>query len=223
MNRIVLFVAVYLCFFSQAIFSADLYRCGNTFQDTPCTGAIKSKVTANTNHSPKLNNANETVDIDCSQKGEIAKKIMWMREIGKTAQDQTSTATDSLTKEIIAQVYQLKGSSPQVKAMIERECMLQKEKDLLFAKMMVDAQRLRNGTSSANPATVNNQQQNPIENKSKPQTSKEDLNIKAACNSYPSQLEAIAAKRKKGGSVGYMEELKHSQLKVETEAKLLGC
>ena len=222
MNRIVLFVAVHLCFFSQAIFSADLYRCGNAFQDTPCPGAIKSKVIANTNHSPKLNNTNETVDIDCSQRGEIAKKIMWMREIGKTAQDQTSTATDSLTKQIIAQVYQLKGSSPQVKAMNERECMLQKEKDLLFAKMMVDAQR-RNETSSANPATINNQQQNPIENKSKPQTSKENPNIKAACNSYPSQLEAIAAKRKKGGSVGYMEELKFSQLKVETEAKLLGC
>ena len=88
---------------------------------------------------------------------------------------------------------------------------------------MVDAQRLRNGTSSANLATVNNQLQNPIDNKSKPQTSKEELNIKAACNSYPSQFKAIATKRKKGGSVGYMEELKHSQLKVETEAKLLGC
>ena len=222
MNRIVLLVAVFLYIFSGASLSANLYRCGNTFQDTPCTGAIKGKVIVDINHPAKLNNANETVDIDCSQKGEIAKKIMWMREIGKTAQDQTSIATDSLTKQLIPQVYQLKGSSIQVKGMIERECMQQKERDLLFTKMMIEAQRLRNGTSSVESGTVNHQQFQ-TEKKINSQTSKEDLNIKASCNSYPAQLEAIAVKRKKGGAAGYMEELKHSQLKIETEAKLIGC
>ena len=223
MNRIVLLAAAYLCVFSQLIFSADLYRCGNTFQDTPCVGAIKSKIITNIDHASKLKHSAEIIDNDCFQKGEIAKKIMWMREIGKTAKDQTNTATDLLTKQVIAQVYQLKGSSLQVKGMVERDCMQQKEKDLLFAKMMVEAQRLRNDASPAGSVTINNQAQKPIVNKSKSQTSKEDLNFNAACSNYPAQLEAIAVKRKKGGPVGYMEELKQSQLKIETEAKLLSC
>lgn len=223
MNKIILFICICLYFTSQPLYSADLYRCGNSFQDTPCVGAAKSKVIV-TNASPSNSNQQtEAVDKDCLQQGESAKKIMWMREVGKTAEDQMSAAPDSSTKKLIAQVYQHRGSSLQVKAAIERECMQQKERDLLAAKMMIEAQHLRNGTSSADPSTISNQKDNLTENSTGQQTDNKALSNDAKCNSYKSEQDAISLKRRKGGSAGFMEKLKQRQLEIEVETKSLAC
>lgn len=215
MKTTILFIITCVYLTCQTLFAADLYRCGSTFQDTPCAGAVKSKVisTSNTNQTTKA------VDKDCLQQGESAKKIMWMREVGKTAEDQISTATEYATKKLIPQVYKLHGSSIEVKAMIEHECMQQKERNLLAAKMMVEATRLRNGTSNANTGKINvqpNQINEPLSNN----TNARNTEI---CSSYQSELDEINVQRKNGGSVTYMEKLKLRRIEIEANIKSTKC
>lgn len=222
MKTTTLFIITCVYLTSQTLFAADLYRCGNTFQDTPCAGAIKSKVISmpNTNNTSQIA---KTVDKDCLQQGESAKKIMWMREVGKTAEDQISTATESATKNLIPQVYKLHGSSIEVKAMIEHECMQQKERDLLATKMMVEVKRLRNGTSNANADKINAQPNQINENINKPLNNNKIARNTEVCNSYQSELDAINAQRKNGGSVIYMEKLKLRRIEIEADIKSTGC
>jgi hypothetical protein len=167
----------------QSAFAGDMYRCGNSFQDTPCVGTTKdslakpikasskktpvalnktavepSKGDASKDKAPAANSADSkvdtqtqttqapaTIDTDCRQRGDASKKISWMREIGKTIDEQLTTAPDFKTKQLVADVYNHTGSSLQVKNAIERECMQQKEKDKLADKLMIEARRLRGG------------------------------------------------------------------------------
>jgi hypothetical protein len=167
---------------AQSALAGDMYRCGNSFQDTPCP-ALKSPAAVKANAKPIKTNVNKTpvalnkpasnvgndktvaatstetktetkpeaatpatqvaIDADCKQRGEASKKISWMREIGKTIDEQLSTAPDFKTKQLVANVYNHTGSSLQVKNAIERECTQQKEKDKLADKLMIEARRLR--------------------------------------------------------------------------------
>ncbi|MGB7816954.1 MAG: hypothetical protein WBL28_11465 [Methylotenera sp.] len=146
-------IAFVLLVFSQSILADDLYRCGNTFQDTPCKTAASSKPvgksavknsarqTGNMSVTNKKQTSLETND-DCKQRGESAKKIMRMREAGKTVDDQLKAAPDSESQALINEVYKRNGSSFQVQNAIERECAQQKQKTKLTSKWMAETKRL---------------------------------------------------------------------------------
>ena len=230
----------YSLLFSLPLFAADFYRCGSTFQDTPCAGAVKSKVIGTSSNS-NTSQPTKAVDKDCLLQGEAAKKIMWMREIGKTADVQMSTATDYMTKKLIPQVYKLHGSSIEVKAMIEDECMQQKERDLLAAKMMIEAERLRSGTSNVSENNVNTSNLNKSngglndanatnatpnqtsENAAKQLSNNKNIKNTEICSRYQSELNAINVQRKKGGTAIDMETLKLQRTQTEANIKSAGC
>lgn len=223
---------------SQAILAADLYRCGNSYQDTPCLGAVSNKpiskntaskntVQANNNALASENQAPITVDVDCKQRGDAAKKIMWMREVGKTAEDQIEAAQDSYTQALIKDVYSHRGSSLQVRNAIEHECMQQKEKDRLAEKLMIEAERLRAGGSAAAEGAVNNKAKSrsiPVAQKDDAMENSQNHNDKQdQCNDLKSSLDNIASKRRKGGSASYMEDLRQRQYQLESDLKSSGC
>lgn len=135
--------------FSEYGIAGTLYRCGNTYQDIPCQNASNSSIvkksnTLSVNEKP-LNQGQrfEKVDADCKQDGEIAKKIMWAREMGRTLDEQLEATPDSVTRGVIKEVYKHRGSSLEVKDIIEQECMQQKEKDRLAIQLEIEAARLR--------------------------------------------------------------------------------
>ena len=170
-NLIFLSMLLALNVFLQQANAGTMYRCGNTYQDTKCVSTAASKVVGktatvglqspatqlSTSQSPasQLPASGTTlkIDADCVMQGETAKKIMWMREIGKTADDQLSSVKDALTRQLIPVVYQHRGSSIEVKTQIEQECMQQKEKDRLATQLIIEAQRLRSGGKMPNSAT----------------------------------------------------------------------
>jgi hypothetical protein len=145
--------------FSQPILADDLYRCGNTYQDKPCKNAASSKpvgrssVNKNSAHIDyKVTTNNNTVptvvNVDCKRRGVSAKKIMRMREAGKTVDDQLNAEPDSVSQALIKDVYSHTGSSFQVQNAIEHECIQQQEKNRLSEKQMIESKRLK-GTESA--------------------------------------------------------------------------
>jgi hypothetical protein len=122
------------CIFSQTTFAADLYRCGNDYQVTPCKKTVKNMPASKT-VAPIVNkiDANEKppiipVDRDCKRRGNAAKKIINLREIGKTESEQLATTRSNSSQALIKEVYKHHGTAFQVRRAIERECMQQKKK-----------------------------------------------------------------------------------------------
>lgn len=220
-----LICALFVC--SQSALATDMYRCGNSFQDTPCASmsGTKSTNTTSNNSVANENQASPQVDVDCKQRGDAAKKISWMREIGKTADDQIANAPDSESQALVKDVYKHRGNSLQVKYAIEHECMQQKEKNRLAEKLMIEAERLRSGSSiSTGSVTVSNAQPKAVAQKEEPIKNTQNRDDKlSACSSLKSGLDNIANKRRKGGNAGYMEDLRQQQNQLESAMKSAGC
>ena len=114
--------------FIQHANAGTMYRCGNTYQDTKCVSTATTKVVGKTAAVTSLSPASQLpasqlpasgtalkIDADCVLQGETAKKIMWMREIGKTADDQIAAPPAGASPGLIRDVYSHRGSSLEVK------------------------------------------------------------------------------------------------------------
>ncbi len=251
--------AFVLLLFSQSILADDLYRCGNTYQDTPCKSAASSKPISKsavknsakqTGNTPVTNKKQTSLEanIDCKQRGESAKKIMRMREAGKTVDDQLKAEPDSASQALIKDVYNRSGSSFQVQNAIERECTQQKQKTKLTSKWMAETKRLLGiGTapakSSANsktklPPTPAEQaatllqptppSMQPAQAAQKTITAEKDNqqnqeDEQGVCSSLKAGLENIASQKSKGGNAAHMKDLKQQQIHLEGAMKSAGC
>lgn len=218
---------------AQATHAADMYRCGNSFQDTPCANGNNSKTikgaakaTSDTSQNGDLSPIR--IDADCKQRGDAAKKIMWLREVGKTQAQQLESAQDSHTQALIKDVYNHRGSSLEVRNAIEQECMQQKEQDKLADKLMIEAQRLRgNGNLPVEGATNSKTQLKPTpaaetkESGIELPTTHHDQKI--ICASLKADAERVATQRRKGGSASYMNDLKQEKVELENNIKSSGC
>ena len=216
---------------SPFTFAGDLYRCGSTFQDTPCKISTTNQAVKKIPHASKevatsLAPSSTAIDSDCKQYGETAKKIMWMREVGKTADDQVAVAPDRASQLLVIDVYNHRGSSLQVKNAIERECMQQKEKDKLAEKLMIEAERLRAGGNISPDGTSKNKASlDPVlvEKEGINKTSQVSNNKVEKCNFIKSSLDSVAYKRRKGGNAEYMDNLRREQNKLTSDFKSASC
>jgi hypothetical protein len=165
---------------AQAALADDLYRCGNTYQDTPCKGVVSKPINEkpakkspiNNNVAPaskKVVTSNNTstaaapaTDADCKKRGEDAKVIARLRDIGVHENDQLSIATDVEKKALIKKVYGHSGNAFQIQNAVERECTQQLQKTSLTSKWMSQARRLLGFGAAPAPAEVS------VKNKAKP-------------------------------------------------------
>lgn len=229
-------VAGILLLSTQAAFAADMYRCGNSFQDTPCANSNNSKVikgVAKTTGSSAQNGdlSPIKIDADCKQRGDAAKKIMWLREVGKTRDQQLESATDSHTQTLIRDVYNHRGSSIDVRNAIEQECMQQKERDLLADKLLSEAMRLkRNGNLPVESAANSKAQLKSSSESAAAETKVSGIEPrathdekKATCTALKTNAERLASLRRKGGSANYMNDLKQEQEAIEYSIRSSGC
>ncbi len=222
-------LAFSLIIYSQSTLAANLYRCGNSYQDTPCKESASSKPVKKIAQSS--NQATQHIDADCKQRGDEAKKIMWAREVGKTADQQLEEAQSGYSKELIKEVYTHRGSSLEVKNAIEKECMVQKEQDRA-ANALIEAALKSHGNknayienSSASQADHNaSQDQDQTEQKvSAKATTVATDDKKIKCSDLKYQVESIAMKRRTGGGARYMNDLRMDQEQLEAKMKSLAC
>lgn len=133
--------------YAQVPLAATMYRCGNSFQDTPCANQnySKSMKAAKASNTTTKNGdlSPYQVDADCKQRGDAAKKMMWLRETGKTKEEQLERAEDAQTQALVNEVYNNRGTSLEVKNAIEQSCMQQKEQNKLADELLKEAKRLK--------------------------------------------------------------------------------
>jgi hypothetical protein len=220
-------LAFTLIIYSQSTIAANLYRCGNSYQDTPCKDAASSKPVKKIAQSS--NQPTQHIDADCKQQGDEAKKIMWAREGGKTADQQIEEGVAS--KGLIREVYAHRGSSLEVKNAIEKECMVQKEQDRAANALLEAALKSRGDknasieSSSANKSDHNaSQEQEQTKQKlSAKATTSAANDQKIKCSDLKYRVETIVVKRRTGGGARYMNDLRMEQEQLEANMRSLAC
>jgi hypothetical protein len=236
MSKSLIFKALAFSLFtySQFTVAANLYRCGNSYQDTPCKEATTKPIKNIAQPSNKAADGNQgfqKVDADCKQRGDAAKKIMWAREVGKTADQQMEDAQTGYSRALVKDVYNHRGSSLEVKNAIEQECMQQKEQDRLAEKLIIEAERLRGnrGVSVESSADSKAQLTPTLEpdqagqRVSVVEKTPDSVEKKSKCADLKSQVEYIAGKRRTGGGASYMNDLKLRQDQLESNMRSQGC
>lgn len=207
-----------------------MYRCGSTFQDHPCGGGQPGQAMA-TSHAPdaaKASSAAPAVSGICTQFGVAAQKISWKREAGKTQQEQI--AENGGERELIADVYTRRGSSTEVRAAVERDCMAEHERVIQAAGQAAAANKanINNGTSFAPIETrVNEAGSSSQVDAQQAARDKAAANAaaskRATCQQVNGQLDGIRARQRAGGNAQVMESLRQQYRDVSDRASAAGC
>lgn len=152
-----LFVCVILAGAQTALAEDSMYRCGNTFQDTPCKGVVSKPINEPKPKKPVVTIHHEAAEkkvavvkeqpapalpVDCKKQGEDAKVIAKLREIGVPEQDQIIITTDKTKITLIKKVYSLSGNAFQIQSSVEKECLQQTQKTSLTSQWMTKAKKL---------------------------------------------------------------------------------
>ncbi|NJM43612.1 MAG: hypothetical protein HC858_05855, partial [Brachymonas sp.] len=115
-----------LGFIAQSAYAQTMYRCGSTYQDTPCQAAPASKTfnssggarSASTGGSPNASaNSASVSDVQCVGRGAQALKITWQREAGKTLEQQLAGVSSPTQRGLIEETYGIRAPAPEVRAM----------------------------------------------------------------------------------------------------------
>ena len=188
-----------------------LYRCGKSFQDRPCDSSVQGKVISIGNSAtPATPQPAKTMsDIGCVQRGERAKKIMWAREVGKSKNEQLETSTSQDDRDLVEDVYRMRGSSTEVSAAIEARC----------------DERLKAMPPSSS-SVPENQRPSAIAPALQPSYDERETTAaskKNRCDSLAASLQNVRDAERTGGSARQMDSLKKQRRDVETQMQDAGC
>ncbi|MBC7699853.1 hypothetical protein [Aquabacterium sp.] len=129
---------------SPVFAGGTMFRCGSSYQDRPCDAGQPAKVINSSGvardqapgvSSPTPNSTAATtaapvatlkVDAECAALGNRAKQVVWAKESGKTAEVQLAAANSDDDRRLIADVFNRRGSSLEVRQGVEADCMSSK-------------------------------------------------------------------------------------------------
>ncbi len=204
-----LVLALLVC--SQVAIAGGTYRLGPNSpppKPPPYKNKVKNLPASNPNE-PINNSINNKigprqkpfvahVDSECKRRSNDARKIIRLREIGKTEIEQLASAKESNAKTLIQEVYQLHGSSIQIESEIALECMRQKK----LVKVS------GNAATADSTATSSNVVKNP-----------------SVCGSIKASLDDVDRRRieGQGGSEKFLNDLQEQQYTLMREMKAAGC
>jgi hypothetical protein len=156
------------------------------------------------------------MDSDCIKRGVQAQQIVWSRESGKTADDLTVQAPNDQYRRLIADVYAVRGTAPEVRALIQTKCMQEKEQ---AAQMAAMAAAMAKGQPAANPAP----EAKPVATGNSEPAKPSVVAKSPVCDKSKAQLESILSQERLGGSVTVMESLRQQRASIENNARAQGC
>lgn len=202
-----------------------MYRCGNTYQDRPCMGEQPGKVIGSTG-TPRPAAAAPAADPYCAQRGEKAQKIMWAKEAGRTEEMQLSAATQPEERKLVGEVYRKRGSSVEVRAAIEADCMDERKRAAQAAALMEAAAKLQGQSApaaAAAPPVAREADPAASEQRQREAAARKEADKKTRCDRIASRIESIRNSQRAGGSATTMDSLRQQQQKTEKEWNDAGC
>lgn len=222
--RIGLSILLLLAGLSASAHAQKMYRCGNTYQDRPCSGEQQGKVLGSTGvPQPSAAPAAEGY---CGQRGASAQKIMWAKEAGRTEEMQLSAASGAEERKLIAEVYRKRGSSVEVRAAIEADCTAERQRAAQAAALIEAAAKLQEQDKPAAatpPAAATSANSEAAAVRQQQEAAREAASKKSRCSTLANHLEDIRNSQRSGGSAATMDSLRQQQRKTEKEWGDAGC
>lgn len=197
--------------------ASAIYRCGNVFQDRPCTnGAAQVRLGPSGQALPSAGSATPATAtagaspfaVACTRLGQDAQRVAWKREAGATQEKQIAELPANGAREdmiaVITSVYSRRGSAPEIRAAVEAECVAEKKKqsDAAAALKGLSDQAGKKSDPAATPSAAP-----AAEAAAKAQASaaSDKPDPRAACPGLRSQEESLKGQMRAGGSAATME------------------
>jgi hypothetical protein len=198
-----------------------MYRCGKQYQDRPCDTGQQGRAIGNaTSGQP-----GRMADADCSRRGERAMRIIWAREGGTTADVALSQAGNDDDRRLVQEVYQKRGSASQIRAAIESDCAVQKERDAQAAAM-VKALGLPANPQSGQPPAAQPPAEDPKAAEARRQRLAADEQAarkRETCSRLNDDMQRILASQRAGGNISTMEKLNDQRRDIARQMSDAGC
>ena len=160
-------------------------------------------------------------------------KVVWAWEGGASAERQldeinrgsgVSEALKVQDRRLVADVYRQRGTSNQVRARIEAECMAEKE-EKARAKALADA-LIKSGVKPQPSSTPGGTTTAPAGAAAQAGTSsseREAAERKSRCRNLNAQLQSVRDQQRTGGSAATMDQLNRSYQNVTRGLAEAGC
>ena len=219
--------------FCAPVSAQKVYRCGSTYQETPCPAGQETKKLDTV--TPAQSSARPGADAACIQRGADSLKIVWAREAGQIAEKQLadvdgknlSTQKKAEDKKLITDVYQHRGSATEIRAAIEAECMAEKTRLAQAAALAAAAAGLAGQTQSKEAATKPGPGEDEIKaadaRRRDEDAVQEAMRKKNRCAALNEQAENILREQRKGVSAPVMTRLTQQRDKVQAAMREAGC
>ena len=210
--------------------SAQMYRCGNAYQDRPCDGAQAGKPVGGATSAKAANasaapSTGAVVYAECTQRGSDSQKIVWARESGETEEKMSAAESTAARKKLIADVYRVRGTAPQVRTRIEAECqveMAEKAKVMALHESMVRAGVIpRQNAVPAAPSAAEKEAEAARRAQSVAQTDAAEMKLK--CDRLLASRESILEQQRRAGSASNMDSLNRQRATVDRDVQDFGC
>lgn len=208
---------------------AQMYRCGNVYQDRPCDSGGKQVTGAGASMPQPGANANRPATAaypECGQRGAEAQKIVWAREAGETEEKLSSSDSNPVRRKLIADVYRVRGTVGQVRERIEAECqieMAERAKALALHQSMVRAGVVPGQTTNST-STQSAAEREAAAAQLAQTTAQRDAAAKTSkCDRLLSSRASILGRQRTGGSASQMDGLNRQRANVDREIQENGC
>jgi hypothetical protein len=216
--------------------SFSQYKCGNSFQDTPCSSGGSSTVArpsaaATSNSESSLSTAFQkpsTFAVFCGRWGKSAMDVAWKREAGALRETQLTKSTGDLNSKdyatVVDSVYAKRGVAPSIRVAVEAECVVQKQQEADEAAALAALSR-KLGAADKNPVLGVAQGEEQMKSTSQEDSAKVQKfsDRKALCRGLQEQLVDVKNSARRGGQIGTMEKLNNDTRDIERKISSANC
>lgn len=213
-----------LCVATQA---SALYRCGNVFQDKPCEAGVQERRLAPSGRAaPAAPAAAPAVagsphGPHCARVGEHAQRFSWQREGGATLERQLQdNAANPEFAPILQAVYARRGTTPEIRASIEAQCVADREKAQRAAEVL---QQLQKQAGQAGSAAVAQPVPPPAAAAQPQPVSRAAPAEDPSCGYWRSRRDNVISHQRTGGSAAAMEQLQNERREVDRQLAAARC
>lgn len=209
-----------------------LYKCGNSYQDKPCTGAaIEAPV------NPAIRNATAPAPVapqraaaspfapECGRIGVEAQRVVWQREAGATQEKQIAevprgNAYDEMVKTINA-VFSRRGTAPEIRAAVEAECLVEKQRQADAVAMLKALNEQAGNRPGQLPAVAPAPTQSPVATNTAIADPQADA--RTTCKSLRAQDDAMRASQASRGDAATMKTIREQRSRMEEKLSAAKC
>lgn len=221
-------LAMLMAVLSTSVMAQKMYRCGSVYQDHPCSGDQPGKVLGQSGAT--VSSSTPVVDAACAARGVRSQKISWARQAGRTQDEQLSAMPQETS--LINEVYNLRGTTVEIRLAIEANCMAMKTRGAQAAALEDAAAKLRGADAgatgsptapAANAAPPAATTTSTADDAARRRAESDALSKKLKCGSIGNRIRSIRDSQRSGGSGEAMDRLKQQLQEMDAASREAGC